>query len=163
MSSSLGKKIEEFEKRGCNEEDILSLLRAFEGEWLRVDGAFKGITNNRTELKIEQQLKRFIEKCEVIVDSELATLQEYIQIATSTKHQKTITLQQFEDSIMQWADVIWTERQEEHNANFDLDVTDRLDERPDLSMDDTAPAPRGEFNEDPILEVLKDQVYKQRQ
>ena len=53
MSSSLGKRIEEFEKRGCNEEDILSLLKAFEGEWLRVDGAFKGITNNGTELKIE--------------------------------------------------------------------------------------------------------------
>ena len=71
-------------------------------------------------------------------------------------------MQQFEDSIMQWADVIWTERQEEHNANFDLDVTDRLDERPDLSVEDRHQAtygevaPAGEFHEDPILEVLKD-------
>jgi hypothetical protein len=65
---------------------------------------------------------------------------------------------------MQWADVIWTERQEEQNANFDLDVTDRLDERPDLSMDEReGPPPAGVFHEDPVLETLKDQVYKQRQ
>ena len=50
MSSSLGKRIDEFEKRGCNEEDILSLLKAFEGEWPRVNLAFKGIVNNSTEL-----------------------------------------------------------------------------------------------------------------
>ena len=92
MSSSLGKSIDEFEKRGCNEEDILSLLRAFEGEWPRVEVAFKGIVNNSTELKIDTQLKRFIEKCEVIVDSELATLSEYILIATSTKQQKTLII-----------------------------------------------------------------------
>jgi hypothetical protein len=64
---------------------------------------------------------------------------------------------------MQWADVIWIERQEEQNANFDLDVTDRLDERPDLSMDEREAAPAGEFYEDPVLETLKDQVYRQRQ
>jgi len=57
-----------------------------------VDLAFKGIVNNSTELKIDTQLKRFIEKCEVIVDSELATLSEYILIATSTKKQKTLTI-----------------------------------------------------------------------
>jgi len=50
---------------------------------------------------------------------------------------------QFEDLIMQWADVIWIERQEEQNENFDLDVTDRLDERPDLDQSDANPAPAG--------------------
>lgn len=92
------------------------------------------------------------------MDSELATLQEYILIASENKKQKTMNLDQFYDNILLWADVIWTERQEEMNNNIDLDVTDNmLDIRGDFSDDNP---PLGEFYEDPVLETLKDQVYK---
>lgn len=71
-----------------------------------------------------------------------------------------MTLIQFQDLIMDWADTIWIERQEEANKNFDLDVADQLDERPDLSEHglglDANPAPAGEFYEDSVLETLKD-------
>lgn len=69
---------------------------------------------------------------------------------------------QFYDSIILWADVVWTERQEEMNNNLDRDinVTDMLEIRND--MNDANPPPPGEFYEDPALEIIKDQVYKQR-
>ena len=70
-----------------------------------------------------------------------------------------MTVYQFQDYIINWADIIWTERREEMNG-----VTDRFNEdRPDLSDANIEPAgpPRegGEFFQDPVLENLKDQVY----
>ena len=71
-------------------------MQAFSDEMQLVDEAYKAIVKpNKPEdgINLALKLKPFIEKCENIVDSELATLMDFIQISAKTKKLQNMNFQ----------------------------------------------------------------------
>ena len=98
--------IRDLQVKGCLEPDIVALLEVFAKEIDQVNAAIQTLIKVPDDYVRMSELSTVIDKCEVIVDSDLGTLKSFIQ----TKNLLKIDLPLFYDQVIQWSENVWQER-----------------------------------------------------
>mmetsp|Transcript_37585 Transcript_37585/g.57582 ORF Transcript_37585/g.57582 Transcript_37585/m.57582 type:complete len:105 (+) Transcript_37585:51-365(+) len=99
-------------KKGCKDDDILTLLATFDARFEKVLEVFNGLgKRSREDPDGERQLRLkdltlFISKIEDEIDSELETLRNHI-IKGTVQKVNVISFAQFYEFVPEWAERIW--------------------------------------------------------